>query len=120
MKYEEGFLDNLVFSVGSVVRPEILVGHCRSASGDLAKMNLKLLIIVVVLSLCVVCFGIGWCEGVKAKSKLPTIEQFQKRIGCKKIDGKVSPDWRNSETQACWELALGDQYAEPHFAGWEK
>lgn len=39
------------------------------------------------------------------------ISVFQRQIGCEKIDNKVSPDWRNSETQALWEKAYGNQSA---------
>ena len=30
------------------------------------------------------------------------------------VDGKLSPDWRHSQTQQAWELAINNQFAEKY------
>lgn len=45
----------------------------------------------------------------------PTIREWQRRLGCKKIDGKLGPAWYDSETQECWEKKLGNQFAKEYF-----
>ena len=56
-----------------------------------------------------------WEQGYRAGyNKIKTIKEFQQQIGCEKIDGKVSPDYQNSETQAKWVVAIGQQYANVH------
>jgi len=49
--------------------------------------------------------------------RIPTIEDIQEKIGAKP-DGKLCPQWNDpnhSETQQCWERALGNQYADKYF-----
>ncbi len=60
--------------------------------------------IIVFIALCT-----GWyIRPVLERSEngeLPTIRQMQTRLGCKKIDGKLGPCWKDSETQTEWQMA---------------
>lgn len=47
--------------------------------------------------------------------RIPSIEEWQERIGCEKIDGKLGPQWYKSETQTKWDRAVFNQYAIEHF-----
>lgn len=53
-----------------------------------------------------------YAEGYKAGyDYIKSIAEIQEQVGCKKIDGKVSPDWRSSETQTKLDAAYGQQCA---------
>jgi len=54
-----------------------------------------------------VIYAEGYSDGLLV---LPSIEDIQRRVGAK-VDGKVSPDWRNSETQTKWEAEYCQQAA---------
>lgn len=85
--------------------------------------------------ICLIFVGIGaqrWCSvaitdawqrgyevGLAVERPIPTIEEWQRRLGCEKIDGKLGPAWLDSETQAKWDKALCDQYAIACFEGEE-
>ena len=63
------------------------------------------------------CGVFGWQFGrhcgvePQVKDIIPTIKEIQTMVGCEKIDGKLSPDWRKSETQAKWNRAVFNQNA---------
>lgn len=42
---------------------------------------------------------------------IPSVMQIQKIVGCEKVDGKVSRDYRTSETQTLWDEYTYEQYA---------
>ena len=60
----------------------------------------------VLLSLSLLVGGL--CGGFVIRQglpfPLPSIKQAQTILGCKDIDGKLGPCWRDSETQRRWEL----------------
>ena len=70
-------------------------------------------LLVFTIGLLIGLLIMGACQD----DKLPTIEEIQRLIGCETIDGKVSPDWRHSETQKKWERALCNQFAMEYFKG---
>lgn len=57
---------------------------------------------IVVVAVAIAAYNIGYEDGC---DKIPKITEFQKRIGCTKIDGKLGPKWHNSETQSKWRQA---------------
>ncbi len=71
------------------------------------------IIIWVVVGL-VILSGVLWIGMIigedKGRAYLPTIREFQARIGCQKIDGKLGPMWLDSETQEHWEQAYETKY----------
>ena len=44
-----------------------------------------------------------WSDAPAISTELPTIREVQEIIGCEEVDGKMSPDWRQSETQRKWD-----------------
>lgn len=77
---------------------------------------MKIKIATVFIILCMV-YGGGYLsselhkgDAPAASAELLTIRRVQEIIGCEKIDGKVSPDWRQSETQKKWDAYINDQY----------
>lgn len=49
--------------------------------------------------------------------KIPTIQDIQRRLGCKKIDGRLCEMWNvegHSETQKLWDDAICQQYADKY------
>lgn len=56
------------------------------------------------------------------ENPIPTIIEIQALLAEKgyykgKIDGKLAPNWRESQTQAAWDKAICDQYARKYFTG---
>jgi len=43
-------------------------------------------------------------------SRIISIRDMQKKIGCIKVDGKLGPMWKHSETQAKWMKEYYKQY----------
>ena len=79
---------------------------------------MKLIKLIPIIAFGLFCGIFGWQFGkhcgveVQVKDKVPTIQEIQKLVGCEKIDGKLCPNWRESETQRKWDKALCAQYAE--------
>jgi hypothetical protein len=64
------------------------------------KSVIKYIFRLIFPTLCLLAgFWLGCNYG---KSRIPHLRDFQKRIGCKKIDNKVGPMWYESEVQRCW------------------
>jgi hypothetical protein len=73
----------------------------------------------IIIGLCLIII-IGFaCQTWQLKGqlaeaqRLPSVADIQRRLkdmGYKiKVDGLVSPDWRHSETQLTWDLAVSSQ-----------
>ena len=82
------------------------------------------LLLVAIIGLATQNFCLSWqmddlerqadtifAEGKKAGyGYIKSVEELQAQVGAR-VDGKVSPDWRNSETQEKIEVAYGQQCA---------
>ncbi|KKM05492.1 hypothetical protein LCGC14_1753520 [marine sediment metagenome] len=55
-------------------------------------------------------WSIDW-DNPPLNVKIPSVTQIQNIIGCEKVDGKVSRDYRTSETQKKWDEYTCKQYA---------
>lgn len=68
-----------------------------------------------LLTVIVACLLVGWIVGFIAGycfyyEPFPSIRQWQAKIGCKKIDGKLGPCWKKSETQTKWHNMYYDEH----------
>ena len=76
-----------------------------------------LLLILVILLASIVGFKSGDNEirvleaQVLKLGEIPTIREWQERLGCELIDGKLGPGWKSSETQRLWDEIIFNQYA---------
>ena len=62
-----------------------------------------------ILGLLIICGLFFWFGWLCKATRIPTIREFQKQIGCEKIDSKLGPQWKDSETQAKWQMAWQEQ-----------
>ena len=70
---------------------------------------------LIIGLLIVLCIGLAvdnWQLRQTGVVYVPSVIELQKIVGCEKIDGKVSDDWRNSETQKKSDLYYGQQSAD--------
>lgn len=59
-----------------------------------------------------VSYKIGLEQQNTKQQEIPTIRNMQRILGCEKIDGRLGPCWRDSETQTKWEEKIIQQHIE--------
>lgn len=67
------------------------------------------IVFIIIFAVWLVAFYQGICY---QKSRIPHLRDFQKLIGCEKIDCKVGPCWLDSEVQHKWEAAYWKQHGK--------
>ena len=74
------------------------------------KRRHKILTVVLLVLLYIVPSVVGFFIGYAYRdNKIITIRQMQKKIGCKKIDGKLGNNYRTGETQRMWKKKWQEQ-----------
>ena len=64
-------------------------------------------ILVCLMVGCIVGFIAGYCFYYEP---FPSIREWQVKIGCEKIDGKLGDSWQTSETQDKWRKRYYKEY----------
>lgn len=87
-----------------------LVAFAAALLGKESDMRNLLHTASVIFAIILIMAAGFWLGDFYRATRIPHLRDFQRLIGCEKIDCKVGPSWKDSETQAKWQTAYLNQH----------